>query len=120
MSRGEKDEYQTGFTADCEMKPEKCDSVLSMMKNTLFSMAKSIDPTIFKSAKESLLKAFDELVKTKNGFWLDTMWRKESRGVDMYTDRRSIIEQLQATEVIDFMKQFLSQSHFTEVLMQPE
>lgn len=120
MSRGEKDEYQTGFTADCEMKPEKCDSVLSMMKNTLFSMSKSIDPTIFQSAKESLLKAFDELVKTKNGFWLDTMWRKESRGVDMFTDRRSIIEQLQATEVIDFMKHFLSQSHFTEVLMQPE
>jgi hypothetical protein len=38
----------------------------------------------------------------------------------MYTDRRAIIEQLQPTEVIDFMKHFLSQSHFTEVLMQPE
>ena len=83
-------------------------------------MAKDIDKTIFESAKESLLKSFDELVKTKNGFWIDVMWAKENRGIDTYTERRAITEQLQVNEVIDFVKQFLSQSHFTETLMQPE
>ena len=120
MTRGDTTEYQTGFTAYCEMQPEKCDSVLALMKNTFFSMAKDIDKTIFESAKESLLKSFDELVKTKNGFWIDVMWAKENRGIDTYTERRAITEQLQVNEVIDFVKQFLSQSHFTETLMQPE
>jgi len=120
MTRGDTTEYQTGFTAYCEMQPEKCDSVLALMKNTFFSMAKDIDKTIFESAKESLLKSFDELVKTKNGFWLDVMWAKENRGIDTYTERRAITEQLQVNEVIDFVKRFLSLSHFTETLMQPE
>lgn len=120
LTRGEESEYQTGFTAYCEMKPEKCDSILTLMKNTFFSMAKGIDQTIFESAKESLLKSFDEMVMTKNGFWIDVMWAKENRGIDTYTERRAITEQLQVSEVIDFVKRFLSQSHFTETLMQPE
>ena len=119
MTRGEKTEYQTGFSAYCEMQPEKCDSVLTLMKNTFFSMAKDIDKSIFESAKESLLKSFDELVKTKNGFWIDVIWNKENRGIDTYTERRAITEQLQVNEVVDFVKYFLSQSHFTETLMQP-
>ena len=120
MIRGEETEYQTGFTAYCEMKPEKCDSVLTLIKNTFFSMAKDIDKTIFESAKESLLKSFDEMVMTKNGFWIDVMWAKENRGIDTYTERRAITEKLQVEEVIDFVKRFLSKSHFTETLMQPE
>ena len=120
MTRGEKTEYQTDFSAYCEMQPEKSDSVLTMMKNIFFSMANDIDKSIFESAKESLLKSFDELVKTKNGFWIDAIWNKEDRGVDTYTERRALTEQLQVNEVIDFVKHFLSLSHFTETLMQPE
>jgi hypothetical protein len=102
------------------MQPEKSDSVLTMMKNIFFSMANDIDKSIFESAKESLLKSFDELVKTKNGFWIDAIWNKEDRGVNTYTERRALTEQLQVNEVIDFVKHFLSLSHFTETLMQPE
>jgi zinc protease len=120
MTRGEKTEYQTDFSAYCEMQPEKSDSVLTMMKNIFFSMANDIDKSIFESAKESLLKSFDELVKTKNGFWIDAIWNKEDRGVNTYTERRALTEQLQVNEVIDFVKHFLSLSHFTETLMQPE
>lgn len=90
------------------------------MKNTFKSLANSIDETIFKNAKESLLKSLDELVKTSNGFWIDTIWRKEDRGLDFYTDRRSIIEQLTSTQLLSFMQQFQAHSHFCEVLMQPE
>lgn len=120
MTRGEETEYQTDFSAYCEMQPEKSDSVLTMMKNIFFGMANDIDKSIFESAKESLLKSFDELVKTKNGFWIDAIWNKEDRGVDTYTERRALTEQLQVNEVIDFVKHFLSLSHFTETLMQPE
>ena len=120
ITRGDTTEIQTGFSAYCEMKPEKCDSVLTLMKNTFFGMAKGIDQTIFESAKESLLKSFDEMVMTKNGFWIDVLRAKENRGVDTYTERRDITERLQVEEVVDFVKCFLSQSHFTETLMQPE
>ncbi len=120
MIRGEKDEYQIGFTADCEMHPEKCDSVLSLMKNTFISMAEDIDLTVFKSAKESLLKSLEELEKAKNGFWLDIIWKKESRGVDFYTERRTIIDELKVQEVVEITKLLLNTAKHSETLMQPD
>lgn len=120
LTRGEKDEYQIGFTAYCEMKPEKCDSVLALMKNTFFSLSEDIDRSVFKNAKESLLKSLDELEKTKNGFWLDIIWKKENRNIDFYTKRRKVIEQLQVSDVRKLMRKMLSHSHVCETLMQPE
>ena len=120
LTRGVDEEYKIGFTADCEMQPEKSDSVLSLMKNTFFSLAQKIDETIFKSAKESLLKSLDELEKTKNGFWLDTIWKKESIGLDFYSERRALIKQLTQNDVVSFVRRLQSQSHFCETLMQPE
>lgn len=120
MLRDDKDSCQIGFTAECEMKPEMCDSVLTLIKTTFNSITKDIDETIFRNAKESLLKSFDELVKTANGFWLDTMWRKEDTGIDFYTDRRKLIEQLTPDELLSFMKAFQTHAHNSETLMQPE
>jgi zinc protease len=102
------------------MKPEMCDSVLTLMKSIFNDMTKKIDETIFRNAKESLLKSYDELVKTANGFWLDTMWRKVSSGIDFYTDRRKLIEQLTPDELLSFMKVFQTHAHNSETLMQPE
>ena len=128
--RGEKEEYQIGFTADCEMHPEKCDSVLALMKNTFSSMADSIDRTIFSTmmtsyfrlvfAKESLLKSLDELEKTKNGFWLDIIWKKENRGIDLYINRIQHIKQLTPYKIQQFLKHFLKTSHFSATLMEPK
>jgi zinc protease len=120
LTRGDKQEYQIGFTADCEMCPEKCDSVLSLMKSTFVGMAEHIDPDILNNAKETLLKSLDELVKTRNGFWLGLMWDRESRGIDTFTNRRKLIYQLTPQTVQRFMQRFLKTSHFCETLMQPE
>jgi zinc protease len=117
LTRGENDEYQIGFSADCEMQPEKCDSVLTLMKKAFFSLAENIDETIFKNAKESLLKSLDELEKTKNGFWLDIIWKKEDRGIDMFTDRRKIIENMTSDDVVSYLKRIQDNCHFCETLM---
>jgi hypothetical protein len=90
------------------------------MKKTFFSLAENIDETIFKNAKESLLKSLDELEKTKNGFWLDLIWKKESRGVDFYTERRTIIDELKVQEVVEFTKLLLTTAKHSETLMQPD
>ena len=120
LVRGERKEYQIGFSANCSMKPEMCDSVLTLMKNTFNGLPQKIDETIFRNAKESLLKSFDEMVKTSNGFWLDTMWKKEDRGLDFYTNRRKTIEQLTLVQLQTFMKEFQKTAHFSETLMQAE
>jgi zinc protease len=99
------------------MKPEKSDSVLMMMKQEFRNLSNHIDEQMFKNAKEIMLKNHDELVKTKNGFWLDIIWQKENRGVDLYSERRSIIEQLQIDDVMEFVGKILSHSHFCEILM---
>ena len=86
---------------------------------TFFSLAENIDETIFRNAKESLLKSLDELEKTKNGFWLDIIWKKEDRGIEFYTNKRKLLKQLTPNEILEFVKKFLKTSHFTETLMQP-
>ena len=120
LKRGEKDEYEVVFTANCEMQPEKCDSVLTLMKNTFTSMAQDVNETMVRNAKETLLNSFESLVKTSNGFWLDAIWIKEDQGMDFYTERQSLIEQITPDDIKNFVRQLLSDSHFCEVLMQPE
>lgn len=120
LTRGHDNEYKIGISADCEMQPEKCDSVLILMKRTFHSLAKKVDKTLFNNAKESLLKSLDELEKTKNGFWLGVIWEKESRGFDSYTNRRKLIEQLTPAHIRLFLERFLRTSHFVEILMQPD
>jgi hypothetical protein len=120
LLRGDKDEYQFGFTADCTMQPEKCDSVLILMKQEFMKLSHDIDDTMFKNAKEIMLKDLDELERTKNGFWLDIIWQKEDKGIDLYTERRSIIENIQIEDLKAFMNKLQASSHFCETLMQPE
>ena len=120
LIRGNEGECQTGFSAYCTMKPEKSDTVLMMMKQEFQNLSNHIDEHIFKNAKEIMQKDYDELVKTKNGFWLDVIWQKEDRGLDLYSDRRSIIEQLQLGDVTKFVGELQSHSHFCETVMQPE
>ena len=120
IARGERNEYKIGFTADSEMQPEKCDSVLALIKNTFYSLSEDIDKTTFNNARESLLKSLDELEKTKNGFWLDIIWRKENKNLDWYTNRRNIIKHLTPSMIQKFMKDFLKHSHYTEIIMQPK
>lgn len=119
LIRGNEGECQVGFSADCTMKPEKSDSVLMMMKQEFRNMSNHIDEQMFKNAKEIMLKNHDELVKTKNGFWLDAIWQKENYGIDVYTNRREIIEKISISDIMDFMKTLLDNSHFCETLMQP-
>ena len=120
ITRGEKNEYKIGFTADSEMQPERCDSVLALIKKTFYRLSEDIDKTTFNNARESLLKSLDELEKTKNGFWLDIIWRKENKNLDWYTNRRRIIKRLTPSMIQKFMKDFLKHAHYTETLMQPK
>ena len=90
------------------------------MKQEIRNMSNHIDEQMFKNAKEIMLKDLDELVKTKNGFWLDIIWQKENSGIDIYTNRREIIEQISIDDIMDFIKTLLNNSHFCETLMLPK
>ena len=120
LIRGERDDCQVGFSVDCTMQPEMCDSVLVMIKQEFERLSTEIDETMFKNAKEIMLKDLDELEKTKNGFWLDIIWKKEDKGIDFYTDRRNIIETLQMDDIKAFMHKLQEKSHLCEILMQPQ
>jgi zinc protease len=120
LIRGNEGECQTGFSAGCTMKPEKSDSVLMMMKQEFHNLSRHIDEQMFKNAKEIMLKDHDEMVKTKNGFWLGAIWQKENYGIDIYMTRREMIEEISISDITIFMKTLLNHSHFCETLMQPE
>ena len=44
---------------------------------------------------------------------------RENYGIDVYTNRRKIIENICISDIKDFMKTLLKNSHFCETLMQP-
>lgn len=118
--RGEQSDYQTGFSAGCSMRPELCDSVLTIMKQEFVKLAENVDDKMLARVRENMLKSLEELETTQNGFWLDILRKKEERGIDAYTDRRQLTEQLTKEKIITFMKTFMEHSHFCEVLMEPE
>ena len=120
LIRGEGDDCQVGFSVDCTIQPEMCDSVLVMIKQEFERLSTDIDETMFKNAREIMLKDLDELEKTKNGFWLDIIWKKEDKGIDFYTDRRNIIENIQMDDIKAFMHKLQDNSHLCEILMQPQ
>ena len=93
---------------------------ITMMKEEFKRLSTDVDVTMFQNAKEIMLNDLDVLEKTKNGFWLDIIWQKENRGIDLYSERRFIIEQLQIDDVMEFVGELQSHSHFCEVVMQPK
>ena len=102
------------------MQPEMCDTVISLIKQEFNKLPTDIDETMFRNAKEIMLKDLDELEKTKNGFWLDIIWKKEDKGIDLYSDRRRIIEGIQIDDIRTFMRRLQTNSHLCETLMKPE
>lgn len=120
ITRGKSPDYLTGFSAICSMRPEMCDSVLTIMKQEFVKLSENVDDKMFAHVRENMLKSLEELESTQNGFWLDIIWSKEDRGIDVYTDRRRLTEQLTKEQVVAFMKSFLEGSHFCEILMEPE
>lgn len=117
--RGEQSDCQTGFSAGCSMRPELCDSVLTIMKQEFVKLSENVDDQMLARTRENMLKSLEELETTQNGFWLDVLRKKEERGIDVYTDRRRLTEQLTKEKVIAFMKTFMEHSHFCEILMEP-
>jgi hypothetical protein len=72
---------------------------------------------MFMSAKEGMLKSYDELVSMKNGFWLDIIWQKEHKDIDLFTNRRKIIEDMTIEDVVSYLKRIQDNCHFCETLM---
>ena len=120
LIRGEEEDCQVGFSVDCTMKPEMCDTVISLIKQEFNKLQTDIDEIMFRNAKEIMLKDLDELEKTKNGFWLDIIWKKEDKGIDLYSERRRIIEGIQIDDIRTFMRRLQTNSHLCETLMKPE
>lgn len=117
--RGTDDEVQCGFEATCSMNPELTDSVVAIMKQEFVGLQDDIDDSNFANAKESMLKSFDELVKIRNGFWVDAVWQFERYNIDTYSSRKEMIDNVKKEDVMDFIKILLHDAHKTEILMTP-
>ena len=66
-----------------------------------------------------MLKSFGELVKIKNGFWVDAVWQFERYNIDTYSSRKEMIDNVKKEDVMDFIKILLHDAHKTEILMTP-
>lgn len=118
--RGNADDVQCGFDCSCSMNPDKTSDVLHLMQSEFERLSSDIDDAMFKNAKESMHKTREELVATKNGFWLNAIWQKEHYGHDIYNSYTELLDKSTKEDVMESMKAFRNSSHKMEVLMTPQ
>lgn len=118
--RGINDEVLCGIEGSCSMNPDKTSDVLDLMRKEFDRLSVDIDDSMFRNAKESMRKTREELVATKNGFWLDAIWQNERFGKDIYNPYTHLLDKITKDDVMECMKTFRNASHKMEVLMTPQ
>ena len=101
------------------MKPEKSDIALSIMREEVENAAKSIDAASLQDIKEVMIKDYDTNAK-ENGHWVNVLSMFVSRGIDIQTDYKDIVNRITPEQVAAFVKRILYEGNKVEVVMMPE
>lgn len=120
FSRGGPNEVLCSIECLCSMNPDKTSDVLNLMRSEFERLSTQIDDEMFRNAKESMHKKREELVATKNGFWLDAIWHNERHGLDIYCPYTELLDKTTKEDVMEAMIAFQRSSHKMEVLMTPQ
>lgn len=102
------------------VKPETCDTVLTVLRAELEQVARDGVPEKYMSKiKEYMLKTFVESER-KNGAWMSRIQQYDRYGVDVYTDYKQRLEALTSADVADFAAKVLKDGNVCTVVMMPE
>lgn len=119
-TRGDGDDCQWTLKATSMLKPEKCDTVLMLFHQGLDSIQVNVDEKQFNDSKESMIKGFNESIKTSNGYWMSAMWTLERYGYDPYTEYLNTLNTITIDDLKQFTKDYLKNANYQEVIMKPK
>lgn len=114
----DKPEYTLQIVAP--VKPEKCDSVLLILKEELQQVAdKGVEEKYLTKIKEYLIKTFKENER-QNGVWMNRICYADRYGIEMYTGYKEAVEAITAADVAAFARKVLKDNNCSTVVMMPE
>ncbi len=104
----------------CPFKPEMKDLAISIMREEINTVATTIDEATLKDIKEVMIKDYDTSSK-ENGYWLGVLNMYVSKGQDIHTGYKSIVDAQTPATVSAFVKNvLLGKGTHVEVIMLPE
>ena len=102
-----------------QMKPEKKDLAIKLMRDEMLSIGKTVDAGTLKDIQAKMIKDADENAK-ENSYWMDVLSMYVGRGIDLHTSYKSIVSSLTPQSIKDFVnKVILSSGNEVEVTMLP-
>ena len=116
-----RDDYksQSAIIAMNELRPEKADTALLMMRDEVERLARSCDSDMLTKVKEYMLKQHGDDVKT-NGYWAGIIAAFRQWGIDMHTDYEQTVKAQTPETISRFVAEVLSSGNRAEVIMQTE
>lgn len=103
----------------CQMKPEKKDIAIKLMRDEMTNIAKTVDAATLKDIKAAMLKDADESSK-ENGYWLNALSMYVSRGIDTHSQYQNIVKSLTPASISKFAKDVILKGDHVEIIMLPK
>ena len=101
------------------MDPKKADTALKLLAKGMADNTVKVDDEKVQKVKETMLKTFDEQVKT-NGFWMNYIDEYVWTGKNLVKGQREAIESLTPQKIAAFLKKLVASGNHVEVIMLPE
>ena len=119
ISHAEDGYTTTILYASCPMKPEKCDTALTIMRTEVPGLTEKCDPAMLAKVKEYMLKNADDSFKT-NDYWSGIIDIYRKYGLDFYTTYKDVIKAQTPESISAFVKELLKANNRVEVVMMPQ
>ena len=110
----------TYILGSCPFKPDMKDLAIGIMREEINTVASTIDEATLKDIKEVMIKDFDTNVK-ENGYWLQVLNYYVSKGTDVNSTYKALVEAQTPASISAFVKNvLLAKGTHVEVIMLPE
>ncbi|WP_407401658.1 M16 family metallopeptidase [Sodaliphilus sp.] len=110
----------TYILGSCPFKPDMKDLALDIMRQEINTVASTVDEATLKDIKEVMIKDFDTNVK-ENGYWLQVLNFYVSKGTDINSTYKALVEAQTPASISAFVKNvLLAKGTHVEVIMLPE
>ena len=114
------DKVYTSLIGVVDPTPEKTDMALNIMREEIVKLGQTVDAASLDDIKAAILKNHDTAVK-ENGYWVNTLSMYVGRGVDTYTDYKTVLNGITPAKVSAFVRDVvLKAGNSVEVVMLPE
>ena len=111
------DKVCTMMNGDVQMHPEKRDIALQIMRDATNDIANNVDEVALKEIKELMIKRHDTSIK-ENSYWLNVLSTWNTKGVDVVTGYKDIVNGLTPASISKFVKDvILKGGNSVEVFM---